>query len=580
MNNKSKKIMKYLSNILFILALFFSMDVIFASNVNFSQCNVLNSTGTVQCFNKNGEPSRYFKGSCQTEDEINAYATSNCAALPNAGNTGNLGQSPTRSRSWSWSYSINPLVGSVCDGSCNNAIACNNKDSNTNAYLWNCGGTCVEVEHSSSFGGMYWVDKDPSECSSRPGNLYESSRNVCTGVVCLSDKKDYLVKFANSNGGQEPSAVFQDGSSLVMGGEITADGSLELDLNGSIGATEYCDENGDNCVLAADLGSGGGVNGGGDLDDLNNTDTSSCDVVGEVLTWTNNLNGDNTTGDNGWICSDQLAGNWTYTTNVSTDNTLTYDGGDTDMVVIDDASSAVDSNIELLVHGDISADRFCSGVDADTGNCLTIPDTACTGTDVLAWTDDANGDATTGDYGWSCQEVTTADGSLMALSDTNVTTCADGSALVYNSDWDNDNANSGDSDEKDDNEWRCQSANEPVWAGLTASTYNGNQAGYSGTKNICGSTNADYPGSHICSASEVTTLLSNGLSFPTATNNQFWVNNGAPGYVATPSNDCAGWTSDSSATYGSVLAKSPSGAVRFLISPCDNNNARQFACCF
>ena len=35
-------------------------------------------------------------------------------------------------------------------------------------------------------------------------------------------------------------------------------GQLKLDVEGPIGATHYCDENGDNCIAAASLGGGGG----------------------------------------------------------------------------------------------------------------------------------------------------------------------------------------------------------------------------------------------------------------------------------------------------------------------------------
>lgn len=37
--------------------------------------------------------------------------------------------------------------------------------------------------------------------------------------------------------------------------------NLKLDVEGSIGAMEYCDENGKNCLLAAELANGGGLNG-------------------------------------------------------------------------------------------------------------------------------------------------------------------------------------------------------------------------------------------------------------------------------------------------------------------------------
>ncbi|NCP67045.1 hypothetical protein GW832_01920, partial [bacterium] len=47
-----------------------------------------------------------------------------------------------------------------------------------------------------------------------------------------------------------------DGSGNVGIGDTTPNGSLKLDVEGAIGATQYCDQNGANCTLATELGSG------------------------------------------------------------------------------------------------------------------------------------------------------------------------------------------------------------------------------------------------------------------------------------------------------------------------------------
>ena len=46
-------------------------------------------------------------------------------------------------------------------------------------------------------------------------------------------------------------------SGAVGIGDTSPDGTLKLDVAGPIGATQYCDANGANCTLAADLGGGG-----------------------------------------------------------------------------------------------------------------------------------------------------------------------------------------------------------------------------------------------------------------------------------------------------------------------------------
>lgn len=49
-------------------------------------------------------------------------------------------------------------------------------------------------------------------------------------------------------------------------------GQLSLDVEGNIGASQYCDENGDNCSAITALGGGGGVS---DLDDLTDVNTAT-----------------------------------------------------------------------------------------------------------------------------------------------------------------------------------------------------------------------------------------------------------------------------------------------------------------
>ena len=50
------------------------------------------------------------------------------------------------------------------------------------------------------------------------------------------------------------SAVFNGNVGI---GDATPDGGLKLDIEGNVGAVQYCDENGANCTPAASLGGGG-----------------------------------------------------------------------------------------------------------------------------------------------------------------------------------------------------------------------------------------------------------------------------------------------------------------------------------
>jgi hypothetical protein len=86
-----------------------------------------------------------------------------------------------------------------------------------------------------------------------------------------------------------------------------------------------------------------------------------------------------------------------------------------------------------------------------------------------------------------------------------------------------------------------------VWQGITSSgPYDGNDAtNYAGADAICATA---YPGSHVCWVSEIGYLLANGDDFGSTTASA-WVNGGPPGYTAN-ANDCLGWSSAASGSYG------------------------------
>ena len=118
-------------------------------------------------------------------------------------------------------------------------------------------------------------------------------------------------------------------------------------------------------------------------------------------------------------------------------------------------------------------------------------------------------------------------------------------------------------------------------AGFSSSPVDGARSGYQGANNACPA------GSHICIAEEITRSYVNGnLAIVNATNDAnggawttpdmyfAWINNGPPGYTGTLSNDCGGWSNDTSTYYGAVWNIK---SKNFVINTCDN--VRRSACC-
>lgn len=84
----------------------------------------------------------------------------------------------------------------------------------------------------------------------------------------------------------------------------------------------------------------------------------------------------------------------------------------------------------------------------------------------------------------------------------------------------------------------------PMLRGRTALGYTGSVGGYVSANSRC---NATFPGSHVCTTAEVLNSINCG-AFDDAgltTNADMWVSNLAPS-LPVPTNDCVGWTSDSS----------------------------------
>lgn len=110
-----------------------------------------------------------------------------------------------------------------------------------------------------------------------------------------------------------------------------------------------------------------------------------------------------------------------------------------------------------------------------------------------------------------------------------------------------------------------------AFAGLTGSTYDGNQTNYSTANNLC---NASFRGSHVCSSIEI--IKSNIANTPTlaGVTDIAWVNSAAPGNITPAISDCGGWTKNVNPYYGTVWNFTKQTAA---IQPCFAT--KKFACC-
>lgn len=112
-----------------------------------------------------------------------------------------------------------------------------------------------------------------------------------------------------------------------------------------------------------------------------------------------------------------------------------------------------------------------------------------------------------------------------------------------------------------------------VYVGVTGSTYNGSNGGYTAANNLCSNTEG-LSGSHVCTTNEMlNTIIANGTMPPNGS--ILWIFNGPPGYTV-EANDCNGRTSISTSSYGAVWQMSSTNG-RGMITKCDNAN--RFACC-
>ena len=95
--------------------------------------------------------------------------------------------------------------------------------------------------------------------STQYGRLYGSGNGAYFGLKDGDNSWSYLAAKDNYTQFRINNAsimTLRSNGSIGIG-DTTPDSGLKLDVEGKVGATEYCDQNGANCTAAADLGGGG-----------------------------------------------------------------------------------------------------------------------------------------------------------------------------------------------------------------------------------------------------------------------------------------------------------------------------------
>lgn len=111
-----------------------------------------------------------------------------------------------------------------------------------------------------------------------------------------------------------------------------------------------------------------------------------------------------------------------------------------------------------------------------------------------------------------------------------------------------------------------------LFVGETPSTYTGNAAGDYETAN--GYCDALEPGAHVCTPMEMINTYNHAPALLSGETASFWINAGPPGYISNLNNDCNGWNSNSSTTFGSVWNTTNDSS---FVTSCDLSRA--YACC-
>jgi hypothetical protein len=119
-----------------------------------------------------------------------------------------------------------------------------------------------------------------------------------------------------------------------------------------------------------------------------------------------------------------------------------------------------------------------------------------------------------------------------------------------------------------------------TFVGLTASVWPGNIGSYYAADNKCG---IDYPGSHVCKVDEMLESIQCSVAgdpIRTTGGSVAWINGGPPGDPSRNANDCIGWTSNASTSYGRVWVFDNTTGGRGTLTGCNvGGGGLKYACC-
>lgn len=111
------------------------------------------------------------------------------------------------------------------------------------------------------------------------------------------------------------------------------------------------------------------------------------------------------------------------------------------------------------------------------------------------------------------------------------------------------------------------------------------EGSYADANNACFKGTGNLAGSHLCTADEIMRIINSEASEPPSQISAFsgltmpvtaWVSNGPPGFTTPAVNDCGGWSSNASTSYGPVWQFRARGGTG-LAASCDTKYA--LACC-
>jgi len=134
----------------------------------------------------------------------------------------------------------------------------------------------IHLRNATSAAGGYWLASTGSPNTGVGFNrlgfvLYNNSNISWRSGTQGSTQDTFLSRVGAGHLGvyeSDNTTLGQFSAGTVTLGTISASSGLTLDVEGNVGAVEYCDENGDNCFAAASVGGAGGLWTAGSGDDI------------------------------------------------------------------------------------------------------------------------------------------------------------------------------------------------------------------------------------------------------------------------------------------------------------------------